>query len=175
MKFVSDKVEGVSPGVIAFAVGASLLSILPVAFLLIKMNNPSLTWSESSSDYKILWGSFILVLLTMGAMLYMFLTLKVETKGNGATIEARIYPFMRSFRVIHLSDVKSLEIAKIDGFMKYGGVGYKNNLGGQTSYTVTGHGNVLKIKLKNKKELHVQITKQSEWKRYISDFKNQSV
>ena len=157
-----------------FVVGASLLGLVPVGYSLISMYDPSVGWAESSSDYKMLWVVVLILLLTFAAMFLLLYNLKIEIKANADTIDARMIPLMRSYRVTHLSDVKSLEIIKIDGFMKYGGVGLKKNFGGMTSYTLTGDGHALRIKMKNKKELHVQISKLEKWKRYISDFKSQT-
>lgn len=175
MRFVSDRVEEVSTTMMISIVVSSLVSLLPIALLIFKSHDSSLTWAESSSDYKILWAVFILLLLLMGGLFLMFKMMKIEIKANEVSIDARMTPFMRSFRVSNLSDVNSLEIVKIDGIMKYGGVGLKKNLGGLTSYTMTGSGQALRIKMKDKKELHVQITKVDEWERYIRAFKNPSV
>lgn len=52
-------------------------------------------------------------------------------------------------------------------------MGYKRQLGGLTSYTLHLSGHALKIVLPKKKELHVEISKVEEWKRYVEDLQNQ--
>ncbi len=173
MRFVSDKVEEGSTAMIIFIAASSVISVLPIGYALFQMYDSSVSWSESSSDYKILWAVFLFVLIMMIGLLYMFLNMKIEIKADSTAIEARMIPFMRSFRVSNLSDIQSLDIIKIDGIMKYGGVGLKKQLGGRTSYTMNGEGHALMIKMKDKKELHVQISKVEEWKRYINEFENQ--
>jgi len=175
MRFVSDKVEEVSPLMVKIVIGSSLVGILPLAYMLYKMYDPSLGWADSHSDYKLLWAVFLIVLLMMIGLMVMLVKMKIEITGDEVAIKARIFPFMRSFRVSNLSEVSSLHIIELDSMLKYGGVGLKKQLGGQTSYTMTTKGHVLKIVLKDKKELHVQINRVEEWKRYIKEFKNQSV
>ncbi len=175
MRFISDKVEEVSTTMIMFVVASSLIGVLPVGYLLVDMYDPTVSWSESSSDYKVLLTVFLMLLIMMGGLVIMFLKMKVEINANATAIEARMFPFMRSYRISNLSDIQSLEIIKYDSMMKYGGVGLKKQLGGLTSYTMNTKGHTLRIKFKEKKELHVQITKIEDWKRYISEFKNQSV
>lgn len=175
MRFISDKVEEVSTSMMMLVVASSLISILPIGYALFEMYDATVSWSESSSDYKLLWAVLIFLSLLMGGLVYMFLKMKIEINANATAIEARMFPFMRSYRVSNLSDIKSLEIIKFDSIMKYGGVGLKKQLGGLTSYTMTTSGHALRIKLKEKKELHVQIKKIAEWERYISEFKNQSI
>lgn len=156
-------------------VGSSLIGIMPIAYMLFGMYDASVSWSESSSDYKVLWAVLLFMIVLMSGLTFMFLKMKIEISANATAIEARMFPFMRSYRVSKLSDVQSLEIVKYDSMMKYGGVGLKKQLGGLTSYTMTTKGHTLRIKLKDKKELHVQIRKIEDWKRYISEFQNQSV
>ena len=176
MRTVSDHITGSSPIIMAVVVGSSILSIVGVGYGLYAEAPVDFVWHSFSQDYKILLGVFFITLLVMTGLCWMLLNLSITIKADKNLIRARIFPFMRSYREIPVSEVLKMEVIDFSGGLtKYGGVGYKKQLGGMTSYTLHLKGHALRIVLPKKKELHVQISKIEQWKRYVESFQNRNL
>jgi len=161
---------------IAIIMGASVLSIIGVCFGLYTEMPPNFEWKSTSQDFRIMLCLLIFTIVIMTGLCWMILNLSISVSGDRSKIKARIYPFMRAYRTIPLSDISHLEIIPMKrGLSIYGGVGYKKQLGGITSYTLHIQCHILRICIGKRKELHVEISKVAEWKQFIEFFEKQKI
>ena len=174
MRTVSDHISGPSPIMIAAIVGSSIFAFGGIAVGIYSELPISLEWSTMTKDVKIFIGVGLFILALMTGLAWMILNLSITINGNHEFIRARIFPFMRAYRKIRLSEVERIRVIRYR-WGRYGGVGYKKNFMGRTSYTLHLNGDALVIYLKDKKELHVEISKVEEWKRFVEAFENRTL
>ncbi|MFT4567122.1 MAG: hypothetical protein ACI9FN_002086 [Saprospiraceae bacterium] len=176
MRTASDHISGPSPIMIAVIVGSSVLSVVGMAIELYSEAPATLEWSSRSQEFKTLLGVFLFILATMTGACWMMLNLSITIRADKEAIEARIFPFMRSYRQVLFSSVEKINVIDFSGGLsKYGGVGYKNKFGKRTSNTLHLKGHALAIYFKDKTELHVETSKVEEWKRFVESFENSTL
>ena len=127
----------------------SLLALLPLMdglYLQLIRGKP---WGDKPMSDQGLIFMFAFVVICLSILVWMLLSLKLETKIDEQGIHVRLFPFKPKWQLITSDDVIDYSFEKRFRFLDSGGIGYHRNcLKRQRSFRIGG-GNHLSMKLKN--------------------------
>lgn len=96
----------------------------------------------------------VFTFITMGGILFLFISMKLTIEVHNRTIYYRFAPFIIQNRRIGLEEIESWEVKKFSLFKDFGGYGMRKGFSGKTAYNIRGNaGRGLRMKLKNGKDL----------------------